>query len=139
MSTAPKATVDGEKPLRVRRGRVESVDLYEIKENELDLLEKGSPADLQLNFAIFLLSIAFAAICALVTATFARPRVETIFLFVSIVGIALGLYLLAAWYRNHTSSAAVCTRIRSRIPPDAVTPKKEHSGGDSIDDKTPAG
>jgi len=39
--------------LRVRRGRVESVDLYEIKDTELDELEKGTPAELQLNFAVF--------------------------------------------------------------------------------------
>ena len=45
----------GEK-LIVRRGRVDSVDLYEVKENELELLEKGSPASLQLNFSIFLLT-----------------------------------------------------------------------------------
>ena len=57
--------LDDSTPLRVRRGRVESVDLYEIKDTELDTLEKGTPADLQLNFAIFLLSLAFSAIASL--------------------------------------------------------------------------
>lgn len=39
--------------VKVRRGKVESVDLYEIKDSELDILEQGTPATLQLNFAIF--------------------------------------------------------------------------------------
>jgi len=54
MGTHPQNTEDS-KPLRVRRGRVESVDLYEIKDSELEIFQRGSPADLQLNFAIFLL------------------------------------------------------------------------------------
>ena len=52
-----KSPVSDEKHLVVRRGRVDSVDLYEVKENELELLEKGAPATLQLNFAIFLYSL----------------------------------------------------------------------------------
>ena len=50
--TLPKDDRDKDS-VRVRRARVESVDLYEIKEQELDLFEKGSPADLQLNFPYF--------------------------------------------------------------------------------------
>ena len=49
--------------VKVRRGKVESVDLYEIKDSELDVLEQGTPATLQLNFAIFLFSTAFTPLC----------------------------------------------------------------------------
>jgi hypothetical protein len=108
--------------VRVRRGRVDSVDLYEIKDGELDVLEKGSPADLQLNFAIFLLSIAFSAICALATATFARETVKTIFILVTVVGILLGAYLLISWFRARQETKELCKTIRSRIPPDIPPP-----------------
>lgn len=102
--------------VRVRRARVESVDLYEIKEQELDLFEKGSPADLQLNFAIFLFSLAFSAIVALSTADFTKhPEVQTGYIVVSVVGILGGLYLAIAWFRNRTSSKAVCLTIRRRM------------------------
>lgn len=138
MGTSPKAPIDAEKTLRVRRGRVESVDLYEIKESELEILERGSPADLQLNFAVFLLSIAFGAICSLATATFANGLIQNGFLFVAVVGIFVGLYLLVAWYRNRTSTAAVCARIRSRIPPEGMVTSGS-AGGDTTDDKKPAG
>ena|SRR5271157_2034938 len=114
MTTLPKA--DGnDDTLRVRRGRVESVDLYEIKDSELDLFEKGSPSDLQLNFAIFLLSLAFSAVVALSTATFANHTVQTAYLVVAVVGVLLGAYLLIAWRRNRTSAKHLCVSIRRRM------------------------
>ena len=119
----------------MRRGRVDSVDLYEIKDGELDLLEKGSAADLQLNFAIALLSIAFSSICTLVTATFANPRFETVFILVAIVGVLGGVYLLISWYQSRTSHREVCCRIRGRIPPDVLPPSPDRDP--SEDDVTP--
>ena len=94
------------------------MDLFEIKDSELDLLEKGSSADLQLNFAIFLVSLAFSAIGALATASFKSDTVKTVFIVVTVVGILLGLFLFISWLRNRTSVRAVCDRIRSRIPPE---------------------
>lgn len=111
--------------LRVRRGRVESVDLYEIKDTELDTLEKGTPADLQLNFAIFLLSLAFSAIASLETATFPNKSIETTFIIVSVVGILLGGYLMIAWWRARSEVKELCKKIRLRIPPDAQPPDEE--------------
>jgi hypothetical protein len=118
LAAAAPRDVDDSKPLVVRRGRVESVDLYEIKDSELDLLEHGGPADLQLNFAVFLFSIAFSAICALATATFANKTVESAFLVVSVIGVLLGAYLIISWLRVRSSTKEVCARIRKRIPPD---------------------
>lgn len=116
MNSPNPLPLDGEKPLRVRRGRVESVDLYEIKDTELDHFENGSPGDLQLNFAIFLLSTAFAAICSLSTATFVNKTIETIFLLVAVVGIIFGAYLIVSWWRSRTPTKALCKKIRERIP-----------------------
>ncbi|MNJ74159.1 hypothetical protein D3C77_710510 [compost metagenome] len=83
----------GEK-IVVRRGRVDSVDLFEVKEHELEMLEQGSPASLQLNFSIFLLSIAFSAILTLTTATVASKIFETVYVVIAVVGILLGSYLV---------------------------------------------
>lgn len=110
-----------EKQLVVRRGRVDSVDLYEVKENELDLLEKGSPATLQLNFAIFLFSIALTAIVALATTTFKWPIVETIFTFVAVVGVLLGSYLIISWWRTRSSILEVIETIKNRIVEEPVS------------------
>lgn len=115
MSTVPQDD-ESSKPLLIRRGRVESVDLYEIKDSELDQFEKGSPSDLQLNFAVFMLTLAFSAFMALTTASFsAHPSIQTAYIVVVVVGGLLGLYLLCAWWRSHTSSRDICRRIRGRI------------------------
>jgi hypothetical protein len=137
---APKSDADLGEKLVVRRGRVDSVDLYEVKENELELLEKGSPASLQLNFSIFLLSIAFSAILTLTTATVSIPLLETTYVVVAVVGLLVGFYLLLSWYRTQKSIAKVIATIRKRIPPEVLReleePKKSPLPGN---DQAPAG
>lgn len=108
------------KSLRVRRGRVDSVNLYEVKENELEILENGEPTSLQLNFAIFLLSLAFSGILTLCTATFVKPILQNTFLFVSIIGTLLGFYLLLMWWNGRKSIKSVIQTIKDRIEPDII-------------------
>ena len=115
----------GEKALRVRRGRVDSVDLYEIKESELDLLEHGSPGGIYLNFSIFLLSTAFTAIASLCTSTFSNSKIETVFLIVAVVGLVVGALLLFLWWRAHQWLSQVVKKIRCRIPPDQIISTSE--------------
>jgi len=109
---------NSEKSFRIRRGRVDSVDLYEVKENELELLENGEPTSLQLNFAIFLLSLAFSGIITLCTATFVRPILQNTFLFISIIGVFVGLYLLLMWWKGRKSIKTVIKTIKDRLQPD---------------------
>lgn len=130
----------GEK-IVVRRGRVDSVDLFEVKENELELLEKGSPASLQLNFSIFLLSLAFSAILTLTTATVTVPILETVYIVVAVVGVLLGIYLLFSWWKTQRSIRNIVTTIRNRIPPDILRAETEAATFSTVsgDDQTPAG
>ena len=131
----PKDTTTGDKPLRVRRGRVDSVDLYEIKDSELNLLEKGSPADLFLNFSIFLLSIAFSALAVLITTKDYRFAIaETIFVVILVVGLLGGGLLLILWKRGKGDVAATIADIRRRIPPDVVAAAQADSSSESPPD-----
>ena len=41
----------------IRRGRLGAVIVYDVRKDELELLEKGGEATIQLNFAVFLYSI----------------------------------------------------------------------------------
>jgi hypothetical protein len=128
--------------LIVRRGRVDSVDIFEVKENELELLEKGSPASLQLNFSVFLLSIAFSAILTLATATVKWPIMETVFVVVSVIGILLGVYLFISWWKTRSSIASMINIIRQRIPPEAMPIKESvatKTAATSANPKAPAG
>jgi hypothetical protein len=137
MTTSPRD--EDSTPLRIRRGRVDSVDLYEIKDSELDQLERGSPADLQLNFAVFLLSLGFAAIGSLATAKFSSDTVHELFLIVAVGGLVAGAYLLIAWTRNRVSNRDLCRRIRDRIPPDIVRSLNAADSDLPPNDTDPAG
>lgn len=111
-----------QKETRIRHGRVEWVDVFDLKENELEIFEKGSPADIQLNFAIFLLSAAVTALCSLLTAKFDSQITTTVFIVLTIVGFLGGILLLLLWRSNHTSMKQICKRIRDRIPSEVRTP-----------------
>jgi hypothetical protein len=105
----------GEKPPRIRRGRVGSVDLYEITDSELDTLERGSPSSTFLNFAIGLLSVASSFLIALITSTFSSDRVFTVFVVITAVGFIAGLVLLRLWWVSRESIGPIIARIRSRL------------------------
>jgi len=132
MTPQPSHNVE-EKALRVRRGRVDSVDLYEIKENELEILEHGEPSSVYLNFSIFLLSIAITSVLALCTATFKNDLTKYSFLFVCILGFIIGLFLLILWYKGRKSVKSIIRKIRERIPPDYDFDKEEIQSGNQIE------
>ena len=106
---------DNDKTVKVRRARVGSIDIYEIKDTELEILEKGGPAETQFNFAVFLFTLAFSSIIALSTATFKSDIVQTTFVVVAVVGSLWGLYLFIQWKRNKTSVRNLVKDIRNRM------------------------
>lgn len=99
----------------VRRARVGSVVLYDVREHELGLLEEGGAATSQLNFAIFLYSIAFTSFVALLTSDFKSDTAKTIFIVATFVGAILGTYFIQAWRRSKKSVAKVVSEIRNRL------------------------
>lgn len=116
---------DTDSTLPVRRGRVDSVDLFEVKEHELEILENGGSDSIFLNFAIFLISTAFSAILSLCTSTFIKPLYETLFLIIAVVGIIGGGFLLILWLKQRKSIKLVIKTIRNRIfcePPRSNSP-----------------
>ena len=129
--------------LLIRRGRVDSVNIYEVKEHELELLEKGQTGTLLLNLAIFLFSIAFTCIAALATANFRWPIAETIFVVIIVVGILLGLCFVLIWWRTKVSITEIVSIIRNRIDDDSSevqTPEDpETQPKKPEDDKAPYG
>ena len=110
----PNTPIMGDKPL-IKRGRVDTVNIYEVKEHELELLEKGATETLQFNFAIFLFSTAITCIVALLTSNFKWQTVRVIFILISIVGILQGSYLIISWWRSKKTIRELITTIRSRI------------------------
>lgn len=107
-----------EHQIKIVRGRVDSVSVYEVTESELSILENGPPSSIYLNFAIFLLSVAASFLITLSTTNIASDRVFTIFVVVTAVGFIAGLLLLLIWYRSHRSLSAIIQTIKKRIPDD---------------------
>ena len=120
---------NGSKTVSVRRARVVSIDIYEIKDSELEMLEKGEPAAVQLNFAIFLLSLAFSSLATLSTAAFESEIIQDIFVFVLVIGVLGGIYLLIQWRRSRTSVRDVVKSVRERMTDDL--PDVQEANGQS--------
>lgn len=118
----------GDKPFKIRRGRVDSLSLYEITEHELVTLENGSPSSLYLNFSLLLLTTATSFLISLLTTTIESDRTYAIFVILVVVGYVLGVLLGIIWWRTRQSVSVITKRIRSRIPPEDQS-ESEESGG----------
>jgi hypothetical protein len=100
---------------RVRMAKVDSICLYQITEDELNLLEQGSPSSMYLNFALFLIPIGLSFWVTLATTTLTSDRVYYSFLILIILSLVLGVLFFCIWYKAYRSSTPVSTRIRKRL------------------------
>jgi len=115
--------------LNVRRGRLDSVTIYEVKESELEILERGSPGSIYLNFAIFTLSVGFSSLTTLLTIEVQDVKKFSVFTICAVVGILMGLILLVLWRRFRTDTKTVCNTIKNRVPLQSEdAPSSEQSG-----------
>lgn len=105
----------GQKEVRIVRGRVDSLSLYEITDHELEILEKGSPVSLYLNFGIFLLSVGFSFLIALFSVDIQSARIFAVFVILSCVGIIGGVFLISIWHSMKGSVSDIVKKIRMRI------------------------
>lgn len=106
----------GERSLRIRWGKVDSLSLYEVTEDELETLSTGGPASLLLNFGLSLLSIALSFLVTLLSTEIKSERTFMVFVLVSIVGFVGAAILLLMWNRNRQSISTIVQRIRRRMP-----------------------
>jgi len=115
MTNSQSTPTSGEKPLEIRRGRVDSLTLFEVTDGELQTLERGSPNSVFLNFAIFFISSAVSFLITLLTVAIESNRTFTAFLvFTVLFGIA-GVVLLVLWWRTRNEVSEALKAIRQRI------------------------
>ena len=101
--------------LPVKRARVSSVVLYDVKEEELQILEKGSEATIHLIFSIFFLSSALNSLGVLLSVNLLPGVTKGVFILILILGVVIGLYLLLLWQASKKSITNVANTIRSRL------------------------
>jgi len=98
----------------VRRGRMDSIDIYDVTENELQELERGGEGGNYLNFALTLFSIAASFSIAAAT-TNTTDRQFYVFLIV-IVGTALAALIFGViWWNNRRTVRDLAGKIRGRM------------------------
>jgi hypothetical protein len=98
-----------------------------IQESELDVLERGAPESLHLNFALALLPVALTLLVSLQTATIASERVYVGYLVAFWATLVQGLISLGRWWRDRRTSRQLFETIRSRMPPPAIRDVSETS------------
>jgi hypothetical protein len=91
--------------------------VYVISEEELNVLEQGSPASQNLNFALALLSSGFTSLATLLATDIQSVRTFVVFVVITVVFLVAGVVLFAGWYRLRRSSQGLAQRIRGRMPP----------------------
>jgi|SRR5690554_1320288 amino acid transporter len=106
----------GEIGPKIKRGRYDSLELYEVSESELTIIERGSPSSTYLNFAIFLLSIASSFLTTLLTVDLSsKMTLFTIFTVICVIGYLIGVFLVILWFQNKNEFKKIIEKIRERM------------------------
>src|SRR5256885_1636055 len=101
---------------RIVRATLRELTIYDVSETELEIIERGGPESLYLNFAIFFISTALSLTVALATTEIKSRRLYDGFFIVTAVAYAAALVLGALWLRSLRSKKTIMKYIRSRRP-----------------------
>lgn len=99
----------------INRAKVESIDLYEVTDDELSELEKGKDGGLFLNLALFLISASISFLITLTTTNIESDRQFILFCVIAISGLVGAVILSLLWWRERNSVKDVIRRIRARM------------------------
>lgn len=111
----PSEPLEGQK-IKVRRGHVDSIIIYEISESELQILETGSPSSIYLNIFIFLFGLFLSYLSTLLAVDFTSKNiVQTVFIIITVVSGFLSGIMLVIWLKNKHDLSDVIKRIKSRV------------------------
>jgi len=106
--------------VKINRAKLGSISLYDVTEDELSLLERGSPASTYLNFAIGLLSIGISFFINIFSTKIEDIKVYVVFWVIALVTTIGGIILFVVWRQANKSAENVIQRIKNRMSP--ITP-----------------
>jgi len=117
----------------IKRGRLDSLLIYEVSERELKIIEKGSNDSIFLNFGIFFLSISISFFIVLFTVDFFyEDRDDLMIKFIVFVCIAIltligSIICLVAWWRNKDDFKQTIIEIKQRMEEERIETGDEES------------
>lgn len=106
--------------IKIIRGKVDSINIYEVSESELSIIESGAPSSLYLNFVTFLSGIFISFLSILLTMTFnLKERKDLIlfiiFMLIEVVTGFLTLIMFIIWLTKRKDLSHLIKRIKERI------------------------
>ncbi|MEK6891881.1 MAG: hypothetical protein AABX25_01725 [Nanoarchaeota archaeon] len=101
--------------LTINKGRLGSLNIYEITEDELEKLETGGSEPIFLNFAIFALSVALSFLITLLTTKIDSQKLLTLFFVITVLGFFSCAILFIIWWRSRRSINNLVKKIKERI------------------------
>lgn len=111
----------------IRRGRLDSLQIYEISEAELDALERGSPESVFFNLLLTTLSVAISFTVSLATTRIESDRTFIVFVLLVFVGYLAGFTFGVLWWISRRSLKTTAAKIRARIPAEGIQEISEMS------------
>lgn len=95
--------------------QMDDINVYPVRDDQLDELEKGSNSDLYLEISLCLVSVFASFLCSLVVLDFDNtPKAYNFYTIVCIVTTIGALTFLLLWYRNRKSSKSIIRKIRNQ-------------------------
>jgi hypothetical protein len=123
---------EGSVELRIIRGSLNSLSLFEITDYELEIFEQGSPSSTYFNFAIFFFSVGASFLATLLTVKIDSVYIFSIFVIITVIGICASMVLFQLWRKTKSTTKELCKKIRARAPTptviDAVPPARPDNG-----------
>jgi hypothetical protein len=102
-------------PIKIRLAAVPELTIFQIREDELEALERGAPDSHYLTYAVFSLTTATAFLIALLTAPSAHRLFGLIFTVLAALGYGFGVPWFVVWRKRRKSTAELVAKIRSRL------------------------
>lgn len=115
-----QATSTSADEITIDRARINSITLYDVTEDELSIIERGSPSSNYLNFSIALLSIGISGLVSLFTTKIENVVTLIVFVCATIICLIIGIFLLVLWRKFSKGSDDIFQKIRSRKNPQAI-------------------
>lgn len=100
---------------RIIHHKMDDIEVFPIRIDQLDLLEKGSNSDLFLEIGLCLVSIFGSFLCSLLVVDFTtNHKAFEFFLIVCIISGIISAVMLILWYRNRNSKSEIIQKIKSQ-------------------------
>ncbi|MDO8281716.1 MAG: hypothetical protein Q7U10_03675 [Thermodesulfovibrionia bacterium] len=116
-----------ESSIPVKKGRVDSISIFEVTESELETLESATPTGILFDIGVSCLSVAIAFTISLATTEIENDRAFYSFLIVVVVGYLAFIAFTIIWLVTRQSVKKLTKKIRERMSPPKNTQQEEDS------------